>query len=194
MDNAEPVPRRAEIRGSHESLAASSPSTSVHLGTGAGQQSRPGAFVHQGRGQEGFPKQARAEGLAGGEGGGAYADPDDVEVNLEGQDSAWGEENDILSYVQSKVCMLHQLFQSQNVYLNSETSSLHRKPKLINVWGEQNRISTLWRCFSTLPLSLFVGSCALLAGACWSLTLQDNTGQSFQVYWYYQSGSTGILV
>lgn len=104
MDDAEPVPRRAEIRGSHESLAASAPSTSMHLGTGAGQQSRPGAFAHQGRGQEGFPKQARAEGLAGREGGGGYADPDDVEVNLEGQDGAWGEENDILSYVQSKVC------------------------------------------------------------------------------------------
>ncbi|DBA78684.1 hypothetical protein WJX77_001730 [Trebouxia sp. C0004] len=101
MDNAEPVSRRPEMCGSHESLAASSPSTSMHLGSGAGQQSRPGGFAHQG-GQESFPKQARAEGLAGREGGGAYADPDDVEVNLEGQDSAWGEENDILSYVQSK--------------------------------------------------------------------------------------------
>ncbi len=110
MDSAEPVARRAEIHGSHESLAASSPSTSMHLGTGAGQQSRPGAFAHQGRGQEGFPKQARAEGLAGRKEGGAYVDPDDVEVNLQGQDSAWGEENDILSYVQSKVRMLHQLF------------------------------------------------------------------------------------
>ena len=106
-DNGEPVPRRAEIHGSHESLAASSPSTSMHLGSGTAQQSRPWGFAHQGR-QEGFTKQARAEGLAGREGGGAYADPDDVEVNLEGQDSAWGEENDILSYVQSKVCVLHQ--------------------------------------------------------------------------------------
>lgn len=95
------------MHGSHESLAASSPSTSMHLGSGAGQQSRPGGFAHQGR-QEGFPKQARAEGLAGREGDGAYADPDDVQVNLEGQDSAWGEENAILSYVQSKVCMLHR--------------------------------------------------------------------------------------
>ncbi len=76
MDNAELVPRRADMRGSHESLAASSPSNSMNLGTGAGHQDRAGSF----------------------------ADPDDVEVNLEGQDSAWGEEeNDILSYVQSKV-------------------------------------------------------------------------------------------
>lgn len=33
----------------------------------------------------------------------AFADPEDVKVELEGQDSAWGEENDILTYVQSKV-------------------------------------------------------------------------------------------
>ena len=36
---------------------------------------------------------------------GGFADPDDVEVNLQGQDSAWGEENDILTYVQSKVSL-----------------------------------------------------------------------------------------
>ena len=36
---------------------------------------------------------------------GGFADPDDVEVHLPGQDSAWGEENDILTYVQSKVSL-----------------------------------------------------------------------------------------
>ena len=34
---------------------------------------------------------------------GGFADPDEVEVNLEGQGSAWGEAEDILTYVQSKV-------------------------------------------------------------------------------------------
>ena len=34
---------------------------------------------------------------------GGFADPDDVEVNLGAQDSGWGEANDILTYVQSKV-------------------------------------------------------------------------------------------
>lgn len=36
---------------------------------------------------------------------GGFADPEDVEVNLEGgqQGSAWGEAEEILTYVQSKV-------------------------------------------------------------------------------------------
>ena len=38
-------------------------------------------------------------------------------------------------------------FQSRNVYFNSETSSLHWKSDLRNVWGQQKRVSTLWRCF-----------------------------------------------
>ena len=68
--------RRAELRGSHESLAASSPSQSM-------DQKKP---------------LTRQQGRAGG-----FANPDEVEVILEGQDSAWGEETDIISYVQSKV-------------------------------------------------------------------------------------------
>ena len=75
MDNAEPSSSRAAVHRSCESLAASSPSNSMDLGTAAGQQGRGGGFV----------------------------DPDDVDVNLEGEDSGWGEQNDILSYVQSKV-------------------------------------------------------------------------------------------
>ena len=72
----------------------------------AGQQSPAGNFAQQGR-AEGFPKQGRIKGFAGqpGREHGGFADPDDVEVNLEGQNSAWGEENDILTYVQSKVCL-----------------------------------------------------------------------------------------
>ena len=38
-------------------------------------------------------------------------------------------------------------FQSQNVYCNSETSSLHWKSKLRDAWGQGKRVSTLWRCF-----------------------------------------------
>lgn len=34
---------------------------------------------------------------------GGFADPDDVEVNLEKEGSGWDEANDILTYVQSKV-------------------------------------------------------------------------------------------
>ncbi len=37
-------------------------------------------------------------------------------------------------------------FQSQNCYLHSETSSLPCKPRLRNVWRQQKRVSTLWRC------------------------------------------------
>ena len=37
--------------------------------------------------------------------------------------------------------------QWQNIYFNSETSFLHQKSKLRNVWGQQKRVSTLWRCF-----------------------------------------------
>ena len=76
MDQDRAAGRREAVHGSHESLAASSPSNSIQLG-GTGQQARGAAFV----------------------------DPDDVEVNLEGQHGAWGEENDILTYVQSKVCV-----------------------------------------------------------------------------------------
>ena len=39
--------------------------------------------------------------------------------------------------------------QSQNVYFDSKTSSLHWKSKLKNVWGQCKRVSTLWRCFRT---------------------------------------------
>ena len=38
-------------------------------------------------------------------------------------------------------------FQSRNVYFDSETSSLHWKSELRNVWGQQTRVSTLWRCY-----------------------------------------------
>jgi len=40
-------------------------------------------------------------------------------------------------------------FQSQNVYIHSETSSLHCKPKLRNAWGQEKCVSTLWRCCSS---------------------------------------------
>lgn len=82
----------------------------MNLGAMAGQQGPAGAFAQQGR-AEGFPKQGRSQGFAGQPGGehGAYADPDDVDVNLEGQHSAWGEEEDILTYVQSKVCLCSRL-------------------------------------------------------------------------------------
>lgn len=46
MDNAEPLSRRrAELTGSHESLAASSPSHSMDLGVLTGQQGRPSGFA-----------------------------------------------------------------------------------------------------------------------------------------------------
>jgi hypothetical protein len=37
--------------------------------------------------------------------------------------------------------------QSQNAYFNSETLSLHWESKPRNVWGQEKRVSTLWRCF-----------------------------------------------
>ena len=39
--------------------------------------------------------------------------------------------------------------QSRNAYLSSETSSLHWKSKLRNVWGLKKHISTLWRCLNS---------------------------------------------
>ena len=35
-------------------------------------------------------------------------------------------------------------FQSQNVYFDSKTSSLHWKFKIRHAWIQQNRVSTLW--------------------------------------------------
>jgi len=46
--------------------------------------------------------------------------------------------------------------------LSSETSSLHWKCKLRNVWGQSKGVSTLWRCFRTQRL------CCVLA--LWSHT------------------------
>lgn len=90
MDVEQPLPgRRAEMQGSCESLAASSPSHSMELRLLPPQQTRPAAFPQgPGMGQQGR--------------GGGFADPNDVEVNLEGQGGGWGEADDILTYVQSK--------------------------------------------------------------------------------------------
>lgn len=50
--------------------------------------------------------------------GGGFADPNDVEVNLEGQGGGWGEADDILTYVQSKVrqhvCKLNVMMTCNN--------------------------------------------------------------------------------
>ena len=78
-DDRDPAREGPELRGSHESLAASSPSHSHN----------PGAMA---------PQQGRAEGVA---------DPD--AVNLDVPPGAWGEESDILSYVQNKVSLLQTL-------------------------------------------------------------------------------------
>ncbi len=57
-------------------------------------------------------------------------------------------------------------FQSRNVFVDSETSSLHWKSELRNVWGQSTRISTLWRCFSCPhpPHQLVSGQTPLLLG------------------------------
>ena len=80
--------------GPEDSLAASSPSNSLDLGTATGpqltQQGPAGGFTHPLTGQQGKT--------------GAFADPSDVEVALQDQHAPWEQEdNDILSYVQSKV-------------------------------------------------------------------------------------------
>ena len=85
MDDAEHVSRRAEMCGS-ESLAVSSPSTSMNLGSAAGPQGRAGG----------------------------YTDPDDVDLSLEPQDGALDVENDILTYVQIKVSAIQHIWTKHN--------------------------------------------------------------------------------
>ena len=81
--------------GPEDSLAASSPSNSLDLGTAIGpqlaQQGSAGGFSHPLAGQQGNT--------------GGFADPSDVEVALQEHPAPWEEEeHDILNYVQSKVC------------------------------------------------------------------------------------------
>lgn len=41
---------------------------------------------------------------------------------------------------------MYMSFQFRNVYFSSEKSSLHWNSQIGNVWGQYNRISTLWTC------------------------------------------------
>jgi len=58
--------------------------------------------------------------------------------------------------------------QSRNVKFDPEMSSLHWKSQQRNVWGQQKRVATLWRCLGSSSCIFWVVVCNSVKFGLWS--------------------------